>query len=381
MKKKINRPICLFLLAASAGFLASCGGTGASVSYASKPYIINYYDDATTPNLVGYTYAAPILIDSTSIAKANGSVIGHLSAYSDGSYYDYTSRSGKALSKVGSHRVFTAFAGTYADGTPVNLSAVTGDCSVYATFTEEDYKYDIVYYNDDNESVKSAAQTGLTWSSPAVYPDVKSYQQVDYADPSKNASGNWGYDYQNPSDPSKATPEFYSDLDNTKTAISSAWSFTSGETAPSALAPSGTLYAMTAFDDAHQSNPTYRTFLSNGSTWIELGNLAAGLKIKMRAVYAAVKHTFQVTFYDAKPTAGVTPNVLGSLAVPFNEVFTFAADGANVSATYGTVTSAFASSKKDWEGIYTHCSGVKLYDGKKVSDYRVMADCSFYPID
>jgi len=381
MKKKNSRPICFLLLAAFAGFLASCSSSGNSASYASRPYVISYYDDAATPNRVGYTYAAPVLLDSTGVAKANASVIGHLSPYSDNSYFDYTSRSGQPVSRVGSHRVFTAFAGTYADGTPVDLSAVTGDCSVYAAFHEDDYKFDVAYYNDDNESIKAGAQSALTWGSEISYPNVISYQQVDYADPSKNAAGNWGYDYRNPSDSAKTNPDFYNDLDATKTTIASSWAFADGEEEPSANAASGTLYAMTALDDTHKTNPTYRTFLSNGVSWIELGSLAAGLKIKMRASYTMAKHTFQVTFYDAKPTSGVTPNVLGTLKVPFNEVFAFSADGTNVSATSGTLSSSFVSSKKDWEGLYTNCAGVKLYENKKVSDYRVMADCSFYPID
>ena len=143
----------------------------------------------------------------------------------------------------------------------------------------------------------------------------------------------------------------------------------------------GTIYAVTALNDSHQTNPTYPIYLSNGTSWIDLGNLASGLKIALRARYAQLKHAFTVTFYNQKPTASVTPTALATLKVPFNESFALTADGTTVTATYDSLISSFNNPHKTWEGFYTNCAGIKLYENKTVSDLRVMADCSFYPVD
>lgn len=370
MKKETLRPICLLMVLSSAAFLVSCGGSGSSASYASKPYTVSYYDDAPTPNLVGYSYV---------MKGANAETMGHRKAYEDGSYYDYASRSGAMVSAVGSHWVFDGFSGTYADNTPVVLTSISGDCSVYAHFKEIGYTYDIVYYNDDNEVNSAASQLGIRWATPVALPSLLSYQQPNYADPSLTPDGNWGYDYVNPSDNTLTKPDFYADKDTAKVALPAKWTFTSGPADPTGSADAGTVYAVTALNDSHKTNPTYPIYLSNGTSWILLGNLASGLKIVLRAVYTPVKHTFTVTFYDQKPTASVAANALATLKVPFNEVFALSADGTDVTATYNTLTSTFKSAHKTWTGFYTNT--IKSYENKTVSDLRMMADCSFYPAD
>lgn len=372
MKKETLRPICLLMVLANAAFLVSCGGSGSSVSYASVPYTVSYYDDAPTPNLIGYSYV---------MKGSNAETMGHRKSYSDGSYFDYASRSGNIVTAVGSRWVFDGFAGTYADNSVVDLASITGDCSVYAHFKEVAYTYDVVCYNDDNEIVSNAAPSGIRWASPIELPSLTSYQQTDYSNPTETPNGDWGYDYMNPSDNTLKKADFYADLDSAKAALPSKWtSFTSGTANPSGSAAAGAVYAVTALNDSHQTNPTYPIYLGNGTNWILLGNLASGLKIVLRARYTKLKHTFTVTFYDQKPTAGVTATALATLKVPFNETFALTADGTNVTATYGTLTSSFNNSHKTWEGFYTNCPGVKLYENKTVSDLRVMADCSFYPV-
>ena len=369
MKKKMSSSIGCLLLASSAAFLAGCGDSS-SVSYASTPVTISYFDDAAVPNLVGYSYVKP---------HSKATEMGHQQAYEDNSFYDYASRSGNPLTAVGNHWVFSGFKGQYPGGGEVDLNDVTADCSVYASFVERSYVYGIAYQNDDNE--QAFAETSLAWADQIACPVLASYQQVDYAHASANPNGFWGYDFQNPGDPSKTTPAFYSVLDDTKKALPNLWTFASGVNAPTSPAASGTLYAVTALNDTHLTNPTYPLYLSNGDSWIELGTLASGLTIKLRASYTMVKHSFTVSFYESKPAVGVNPTVLGTLEVPFAEVFTLNADGTNLTASYGGVNEVFASSHMSWEGFYANCEGIKLYDGKTVSDLRVMADCAFYPID
>lgn len=374
MKKGNQRSICYLLLEASSIVLASCGSSGSSASYASKYLSVSYYDDTpVTPVLIGHSYVMP---------NANAMTMGHLDKYEDGSLFDYTSRSKKAPSKVGAYWAFKDFEGTYDDEakTAVDLTKVTADCKVYAKFEEKDYTYDIAYYNDDQ--AKTSSQTGLKWGDQVTYPSLASYQQVNYRDPASTPNGDWGRDYVNPTDAKKTTPDFYCDGDASSKTLPSQWAFDSGESLPNTASAVGTLFATTALDDANQCNRTYKMYLSNGTDWLSLGSLASGLTIKLRALYQALAHPFIVTFYDAKPTSGTPSHVLGTLAVPYNNVFTLSADGTTVSASYGTTTMApFASTHKSWEGFYTNCAGQKLYENKIVSELRVMADCSFYPID
>jgi hypothetical protein len=385
MEKKFSLPFRRMLWLSGVVLLSACSGSGSSFSYPKSTYTVTYYDDQSTPYEIGYTYVIP---------NGNASTMGHTIAYnaatsdtsSTASYFDYTSRSGITPSKVGAYWAFKAFAGHYADGSEVNLAKITGDCSVYATFEEKLYTYGVSFYNNANVKISAAEQPELAWGTAAKYDkaDVSSYEQVNYSDPTLTPAGDWGYDFANPENLSDDSPDYFYKDDSNKKPIPSSWTFESGEAAPTSASVSaaGTLYAVTAKNDASGYNPTYPIYLSNGSEWLSIGSLSAGLNLKLYALYTRVLHSFSVKFYDQDPQSNSSANLKGEIAVPYTSSFTFAADGTTVSASYGTSSTnalTFASSVTNWKGRFVNCSTQERYSGKTVSNYTVMADCVYFP--
>lgn len=392
--KRQKGPVSSVLCLGCAILLSACGASGSSTSRAASSYTVQYYDDSATPLRVGYSYIAPIKKNSSGVAYGDGSNIGHYDKdYDGGKAYDFLSRSGKALTKVGNHWTFNYWADE--QGNPFDLTKVSGDCKVYAAFKESAYTYSILYYNDDLVKDVNHTETAKTLDSQPSYPTgYASYQQINYgysgATPLVTPGGFWGYDFSNPTDPNH--PDFYLKGDTAKKAISSTWTLTYGIGAPSSgsVGASGTLYADTTLNDAHNTNPTYPLYLSNGSEWLSLGKLSEGVSIPLYAFYNKTEHSFSVTFYDQDPK-NASAQQLGttSLAVPFQQKFVLNADGTNVTASYGTSSLTFLSGKTKWKGYFKGCE--KVYDatgksinrylGGAVDSYQIMADAVYFPED
>jgi hypothetical protein len=302
-------------------------------------------------------------------------VIGHSEKYSDGTSWAYTSRSKAALSAVGKYWAFDSWVSL--DNQTVNLKAVTTDLKVKAKFVEKDYTYSINYFNDDNQKVDHPASRNLLWAAAISAPSLKSFQQMDYADPASTPKGFWGYDFLNPTDLKNKKADFYEKSDTTKALLPSSLSFASGATLPVSVSASGTLFALTALNDFCQCNPTYPVYLSNGSSWLSLGNLASSLTISLYASYTRTAHPFNVSFYDKDPSANSDAQVLASLSVPYTQIFTCTISGSQTTISYGTDSHTFDGTA--WTSRFVNCATQPKLSGKAVANYQVMADCVYFP--
>jgi hypothetical protein len=373
MKEPARRVSSGFVLLLAALLSACSSGSGTSTSRKPSSFTVEYYDDATTPVRVGYSYVMP---------NGNASTIGHAdAAYDNNTAYDFASRSGISPSKAGNHWVFDAWSGVKADNTPVDLTKITEDCKVYAHFKEEAYTFNVSYYNDDMIKDSALSQSGLSWGSQPTYPSsYTSYQQPDYTGATVVKNGFWGYDFGNPNNALSPNPDFYWKNDADKKSIPSSWTFVSDAARPDAVPAAGTLFAVTSLNDSHGTNPTYPISLSNGTSWLDIGSLANGLTIPLYASYGKKAHSFTVAFYDGDPDlAGSTAILKGSLSVPFQDVFTLSANGTSFTASYASETVTFASASKSWTSRFVHCSEVNPYYGKEVQANRIMADAIYFP--
>lgn len=414
MKQTTTKRFTVTLLAASSLLLGGCGGSGSSVSYVSKPVYVSFHDDAGTE--IGYCRVAP----------GYPAALSHSEAYSsDNSNFDYVSRKGEDLHKVGAYLAFDHWA--LADGTdatsilasvpgigdsssPSPTSLVNGlpQLDIYAHYATKLYPFSISLYNDGNAiySYKDGskeiqcAQTLSDYDWPHLSlgdsgigfvpaaSKMVSDQKYDYALSPKNSAQNplgwWGYDF--------AFSGFYSEADGTdKHLLDFANSaFVSGVGTPSldASANKGSFYADTSLNDALGKNATYPVYLSTGSSWLSLGKLADQPTFKIHALYAQNKHDFAVNFYPSKADAEANTNAYsGTLYVPYGSTFSF-----SVNAGVTTFTSATAPTEaghaqtlnvtavapSTWKGIF---AGVNTdYAGQSVENFKISCDARFYPI-
>jgi hypothetical protein len=381
VKRGVNKHLSRLAPLALAVLLSACSASGSSSSRTPSSYTVEYYDDAATPLRVGFSYVAPMSKTSSGLRYGDGSLIGHYDPdYDGGTAYDFVSRSGKAVTSVGNHWVFDRWAD--GEGNPFDLTKVSGDCKVYASFKEEAYAFGVRYYNDDaipDDPLSQIGKKALVFGSQPTYPSAYvSYQQVDYSGTTSIASGFWGFDWLNPSDPTSVHPDFYLKGDGTKAKIPSSWVYASGVGAPQNASAAGTLYADTSLNDSHSTNPTYPLYLSNGASWIGLGKLADGVEIDLYASYLKVAHAFAVGFYDQDPGKGGV--LKGSLSVPFGETLAWTADGSTMTATYASQSVSFAATAKNWKGHFVNCEAVNPYYGKTVENGRIVSDAVYYPV-
>ncbi len=179
----VKKIACLLGLAAPLLALASCQDAGTSNSYvAPSPVTVSFYDDSTEPVLVGYGYCI-----------AGNPVDLRLSAD-----YDFLSHdaSAQAALENGEYLSFVGWTGKYEDGSAVDLSSVTEDCSVYATFEKDIYSVSFRYYNgaslirEESSEFPSAIESSFEWGAFAG--DFA----VDYASLThEESSAEFGKDY------------------------------------------------------------------------------------------------------------------------------------------------------------------------------------------
>lgn len=179
----VKKIACLLGLAAPLLALASCGAAGSSESYvAPSPVTVSFYDDAAAPKLVGYGYC--IAGDPVDLRLSEN--------------YDFLSHNSAAQEALenGQHLSFAGWTGKYDDGTDVDLSAVTADCSVTATFETDVYAVDFRYYNgtslvrEESGEFPSAIESSFEWGTFA------GSFAVDYATlEHEEASSEFGKDY------------------------------------------------------------------------------------------------------------------------------------------------------------------------------------------
>lgn len=372
MKKKSWLYLCTLPSLLFLSVLSSCSSSSSSLSRATSPYTIEYYDDSPEPVRIGYSYVIP---------GGNATTISHDEKYSDGSSWNFVSRSKAAFSRIGAYRSFDSW--TAMDGGTVNLSSVTSDLKVKAKFVEKDYTFSANFYNDDNIKAADSSVSGLKWGDTPAFPTLASYQQVDYNHPTANTHGFWGYDFVNPSQSSLKNPAFSLKGDTSLAPIPSTWAFASGESKSDTVLAAGTLFVETALNDVYASNPTYPLYLSNGTSWLSLGKMSEGVSVSFMANYSKVLHSFAAKFYDKDPEANANASLLGEISVPFTKSFTCVVSSGTTTISYDTQSVSIDPSKTSptatsWTGRFVNCDGTN-YSGKTVDQYTMMADAVFFP--
>ena len=288
MQKKNFSKFFLVAGLAVAGLLSSCGESANSVSRGGPVYTVNFFDENGVQ--VGYAYAVE-------------GRPAFLRKMDEGQSYDYLPHSDLELSTPGARYEFSGWQGTYdtdfdsrvgseLNGKAVDLSEIKANCNVTATFAEKLYK------------VEARFKNGVSAFGDA--------QIVDYGQAIAFPTTN----------PEEAHPEYYNTyafegwslskddtaaiFENTDT-LSYKWKsgadanqFAWGLGAPEATAAvnnKGVIYLDKTLTD-HM--PTYPTYISDGSKWVELGNLSKGtLPLEFEAAYETTKKDFRVTLYDA----------------------------------------------------------------------------------
>jgi hypothetical protein len=343
--------------------LSACSSASGSGS-ASKPIAIRYLDDSAEGAEIGYSYIA---VGKSAPLPTN---------YED-TTWDGSSRSGALPSKIGGYWAFKDFEGTYADGTKVDLTDVKADCTVKAVFVEKQYQWTFNYWNSGrNMSVDATLDfDGATLPSfpSAVDPNPSWYQVSNFS----------GFSFNKDAGSPKAV--FNS---------SSLLHFESGEGDPSTVSAVGTLYYSLALTNF---NRTYPVWFSNGASWISLGSLKEGLKVRLDAAYAKTLKNFTISFYPSQADADAGSNkrsetlsfVYGSILTvdasdPANVKFSALAQGAT---TPMELTLTYTGSLAHWQGIYTGAEGVDAATDRYLNGGEILKDqsqlfenCAFYPV-
>jgi hypothetical protein len=343
--------------------LSACSSSASSGS-PSKPIAIRYVDDSASATEIGYSYIA--------VGKS-----APLPTHYEDTTWDQTSRSGALPSKIGGYWAFKDFEGTYADGTAVDLTNVTADCTVKAVFVEKQYQWTFNYWNGGRNMAVDATLDfdGATLPSfpSAVDPNPSWYQISDFS----------GF-------------SFNKDTATTKAVFknSSLLHFESGEADPSTVSAAGTLYYSLALTDY---NRTYPLWFSNGASWISLGSLKDGLKVRLDAAYAKTLKSFTMAFYPTQADAKAGTNkrseslsfVYGStLSVdasdPANVKFSALAQGATKPVE---LTLSYSGTLTHWQGSYTGAEGVDAATDRYLNGGEILKDqsqlfenCAFYPV-
>jgi hypothetical protein len=341
--------------------LSSCSGSGTSGS-ASTPISIRYIDDSAAATLIGHSY----------IAKGKGAP---LPIHYDDATWDWTSRSDALPQGKGGYWVFKNFAGTYSDGTAVDLTNVVADCTVKAVFVEKQYHWTFALYNGgkkqgSDQILAFDERTLPTLPSALTDPNPLWYNTSTFA----------GF-------------TFAKDGGNTVFASGSSFTFQSGNGDPSANAAKGTFYSSLALTN---HNRTYPLWISTGSSWVSLGSLKEGLTIRLDAAYTQELKHFTMSFYPTNADYLAKSNlrsetlsfVYGStLSIdtsnPLLSVFQVKAAGTGALTTLSLTN---ASSVTNWKGDYTGAEGLAASADAHLNSGEILKDgatlfenCVFYP--
>ncbi len=277
-KKKIVKATFIPLAAI---ILSGCGASTSSESTSVNGiYTVTYYDDNVTdegtssPNRVGYSY----------VATGHGAL--YPTHLDEGATYK-TSKSGRDPSGLGKYWSFSSFAGTYEDGTAVDLKNITGDCSVYAQFTEKSYSWTFNYYNS-GRLIKDASGDSISQTlvfDGTTLPDFPPNSKVS----SLTSSTTQWFE-------TSSFTGFSFALDTAHTSLDGI-TIQSGDAAPSGDATKGVVYVSKEKTD---KNRTYPLYLGNGSDWVSLGNLKDGVSLRLNAEYDTEARPFTMTLYPTK---------------------------------------------------------------------------------
>jgi hypothetical protein len=359
MKKRSWLALSAIILGGSGLLLCSCVSsyTSESVSY-TRALTVIYYDDAPTPAKIGYSYVVP---------GEKAVLPNHF--YNDAAY-DYVSRKGTPPTTIGDYWSFNGFSGTYADSTAIDLTNITGDCSVYAQFTEKSYHITYKYFNqgiavrdDDGDIVKDYVAFGTSPEFPSslVDPSPEWYLDASFQGFTVAADTN-------------STPSVFTG--------GSEFAYVSGEGDPSSAAAAGTFYADVTSTDG---NPTYPIHYSTGSSWISLGTLQDALVVSLNAKYSYSFKKFSCSFYLGETTEAGTTNIVPSgsvqatVDVTYMDSIDIQINGTTTKVTYdGAETDIVTPTVPvSWAGIYLEGTN---YAQETADPAKIQQTCFFYPV-
>ncbi len=271
----------------------------------------------------------------------------------------------------GGFRSFDKWVGAYADSTAVDLSSITADCSLHATFETKIYDWSI-YFINNGVSLIDPQMVGF--GSSFALPDATPTEAfVDY----HTDSAFLGYGLQ------------ADDSDPKPTVDPSSVGYLWGEGAPSsaeASANKGHVYLDRDPTDA-KGRQTYPAYVSDGAKWISLGELRSGsVKLSFVALYAHADKDFPVTVYGSKSDYDSGADPLASFDITYGTPLTIASAGTSTTFAYrskaepsGTVVVATSAAVNEWKGVY-HDTGEDRYDGHFAETNAIVGPVSFYPV-
>lgn len=405
MIMKKPKLLCLGALLAMAFSLAACGSTsegegeGSGSEPSSKPYTVIYYDDAPTPQKIGYSYVKP---GATAIFPVHLSKAADGGAYEDG--YDYLSR-GRTLPVDPENEnrpmalAFDTFKGTYEDGTDVNLKNIQGDCTVYASFKKEAAPYSYTIQNGNTTATYMVEAKETAYDRKAEFPhlpvlpaDGKLPDDTYLTDDTLS----WfeentfeGYTLS-----SKGSTIAGADVEvNTSAVIASTADL---HFDPMAL-PRGEastnkfhFWIDSSYDETNKCYP-FNVYFSDGTEWHSLGSLIQGLSLVFQVKYTAnVEKDFTATVFENEYQAkfGGEP-LVNDLKVHYLNTITAAAPVDNGAGKFDNALSGVNNKvattvlePESWAGFYT---GPGDFQGDDFSfdggvSAGIQTDCSIYPV-
>ena len=298
-----------FLVAslAATGILSSCSGDGSTSIKGSPVYTVNYFDEAG--NQVGYAYA----IEGRSA---------HFRSM-EGTEYDYNPHSDMELTTPGARFVFDGWEGTYdtaeysrydstvTDGEVIDLNNIKGDCKVTAKFIEKSYKIETIFKNN---GVKVEGGTNVAYGTALTIPTaIPAEEHPEYYN-TYNFEG-WVLAKDDTSEKFMSADTLSYKWKSGASANENAWGIGAPE-ATTAAGNKGVIYLDKTLTD-HM--PKYPSYISDGTKWIELGELSKGtLPLEFKSTYEIEKKQFTVSLYDA---AGA--NKVGSFSAEYGATINF----------------------------------------------------------
>ena len=299
-----------FLAAALAatGFLSACSGNSdSSVKRGSPVYQVDFYDEVG--NQVGYAYA----IEGRSA---------HFRSM-EGTEYDYNPHSDMELTTPGARFVFDGWEGTYdtaeysrydstvTDGEAIDLNNIKGDCKVTAKFIEKSYKIETIFKNN---GVKVEGGTNVAFGTALTIPTaIPAEEHPEYYN-TYNFEG-WVLAKDDTSAKFTSADTLSYKWKSGASANENAWGLGAPE-ASTAIGNKGVIYLDKTLTD-HM--PKYPSYISDGTKWIELGELSKGtLPLEFKSTYEIEKKQFTVSLYDA---AGA--NKVGSFSAEYGATINF----------------------------------------------------------
>ena len=310
MQKRDFSKFFLVASLAATGILSSCSTSGAetsSVRKGSPVYTVNYFDEAGTQ--VGYAYA----IEGRSA---------HFRAM-EGTAYDYNPHTDMELTTPGARFVFDGWEGTYdtavntrhdssvTSGEAVDLNNIKGDCNVTAKFIEKAYKIETVFKNNGlTVEGGTTALFGSALSFPTASPNEARPEYYN-----TYTFDGWVLSKDDTSEKFLSTDTLSYKWKSGASVNDNAWGLGAPE-ASAAIGNKGVIYLDKTLTD-HM--PKYPSYISDGTKWVELGELSKGtLPLEFKSTYEVTKKEFTVSLYDVTNT-----NKLSSFNAEYGKTITF----------------------------------------------------------